>query len=35
MASDNPYQVLGILPTADEEEIKRAYRRLAMECHPD
>ncbi|MDP6482860.1 MAG: molecular chaperone DnaJ [Nitrospinota bacterium] len=35
MAPDNPYQVLGILPTADEEEIKRAYRRLAKECHPD
>jgi molecular chaperone DnaJ len=35
MALHNPYQVLGIHPTADDEEIKRAYRRLAKQFHPD
>lgn len=29
------YEVLGIRKDADEEEIKRAYRRLAMQYHPD
>jgi molecular chaperone DnaJ len=29
------YDVLGVRRDADEEEIKRAYRRLAMEHHPD
>jgi molecular chaperone DnaJ len=29
------YEVLGVRRDADEEEIKRAYRRLAMEFHPD
>lgn len=29
------YDVLGVRREADEEEIKRAYRRLAMEHHPD
>jgi molecular chaperone DnaJ len=29
------YEVLGVRREADEEEIKRAYRRLAMEFHPD
>ncbi len=28
-------QILGISPSADKEEIKRAYRRLVMENHPD
>lgn len=35
-ASDKDYyQILGVEPTADEETIKRAYRRLARELHPD
>ena len=29
------YQVLGIAPGASAEEIKRAYHRLAFQCHPD
>src|SRR3954467_9075946 len=29
------YEVLGVTKTADGDEIKRAYRRLAMKYHPD
>jgi curved DNA-binding protein CbpA len=29
------YRVLGIAPGAGAEEIKRAYHRLAFQCHPD
>lgn len=31
----NPYSVLGITETATNEEVKKAYRRLAMKFHPD
>lgn len=31
----NPYQVLGVSQTDDEEAIKKAYRKAAKECHPD
>lgn len=31
----NFYEVLGIVPTATPDEIKRSYRMLSMEKHPD
>ena len=29
------YEVLGIGKQADEKEIKKAYRKLALQWHPD
>lgn len=31
----NPYEVLGVSPGATDEEIKKAYRRLSRQYHPD
>jgi molecular chaperone DnaJ len=31
----DPYELLGVERSADEAEIKRAFRRLARELHPD
>lgn len=31
----DPYKVLGVPETADDTEIKKAYRRLAKKYHPD
>jgi curved DNA-binding protein len=31
----DPYKTLGVKKDASEEEIKKVYRKLAKECHPD
>ncbi len=32
---ENLYNILGVSPTATTEDIKKAYRSLAMRHHPD
>lgn len=32
---NNPYEVLGITPSATDDEVKAAYRELAKKYHPD
>lgn len=34
-AYTDPFEVLGLPPTASREEVKGAFRRLALKCHPD
>jgi len=31
----NPYEILGLAPSATDAEVKKAYRDLARKCHPD
>jgi len=35
MAKQNLYEVLGVQHDASEHDLKKAYRRQAMKCHPD
>ena len=32
---DDAYKVLGVSPNATDDEVRRAYRKLALQHHPD
>ena len=34
MAKSDYYEILGVAKSADEREIKKAYKRMAMQFHP-
>lgn len=31
----SPYEILGVSPSASKKEVKAAYRKVILECHPD
>ncbi len=35
MAKQDYYATLGVARDASADDLKRAYRKLAMQCHPD
>src|SRR5579859_6504498 len=35
MATQTPYEVLGVKPDASTDDIRKAFRKLAKELHPD
>lgn len=35
METDSAYKVLEIEPSASNEEVKKAYRQMAIKYHPD
>jgi molecular chaperone DnaJ len=35
MSKRDYYEVLGVEKSASEQDIKKAYRRIAMKYHPD
>ena len=32
---ENPYQILGISPNVDQQNLKKAYKKMAIQYHPD